>query len=496
MAVGVLQAKYDSDGIWLPSLLLLALVGRMVLSASVGLSVDESYSVAVGREFSLSYFDHPPMHLWMAGAVFRLTGSSAGWAVRLPFELLAVGSTLLLYQLSRMTYGPTAARFSVLAYTLSPFFSIGVSGWVLPDGPLVAAALGMVVLFRRVLDTDSLVGWLAVGFVAGLGLLSKYLMVFPIVGCFLFLAIQHPRRLATPGPWLGFVCAVLVFSPVLIWNAQHAWASFAFQGGRAEFEGWHPVRALGLLAAGMAYVGVPSAVLGLRWLATRVRAGGIAVADVWFACLAVPALLAFSAISVWGKVLPHWALIGWLFLFPPIGHWLADAVARGRRPRYWGVSAAGCFLLIAGLAVAQGRWGVLDSVVPGYPRNDPLTEVLDWRELPTELRRRGLLNEAAVVAVESFVDAGKVDYVLGGTVPVICLCDDPHHYGIWHPPEQYATRTVLIVANARRSDWKQRAERYFAVVNPLEGVDIRRNGRVAVRLNLAIGVNLGAPAAQ
>ena len=41
---------------------------RLALAALLGLSVDESYSVAIARQFSLSYFDHPPLHLWLAAA--------------------------------------------------------------------------------------------------------------------------------------------------------------------------------------------------------------------------------------------------------------------------------------------------------------------------------------------------------------------------------------------------------------------------------------------
>src|ERR1019366_4606950 len=75
----------------------------------------------------------------------------------------------------------------------------------------------------------------------GLALLSKYLGVFVFAGVGLFLLTSRPHRrwLGTPGPWLGALLAALVFMPVVVWNAQHGWASFAFQGRRGLRKAFH-----------------------------------------------------------------------------------------------------------------------------------------------------------------------------------------------------------------------------------------------------------------
>jgi hypothetical protein len=48
---------------------------RLLLAASIGLAVDESYAVTAARDWSLSYFDHPPLSFWLAGSVERVAGS-------------------------------------------------------------------------------------------------------------------------------------------------------------------------------------------------------------------------------------------------------------------------------------------------------------------------------------------------------------------------------------------------------------------------------------
>jgi 4-amino-4-deoxy-L-arabinose transferase-like glycosyltransferase len=77
--------------------------------------------------------------------------------------------------------------------------------------------------------------WLAAGLFAGLALLSKFtvIMLLPAVLAFALVPDWRRRWLLSPYPWLAALIAVVVFSPVLIWNAQHDWASFRFQFVRA-----------------------------------------------------------------------------------------------------------------------------------------------------------------------------------------------------------------------------------------------------------------------
>jgi 4-amino-4-deoxy-L-arabinose transferase-like glycosyltransferase len=76
--------------------------------------------------------------------------------------------------------------------------------------------------------------WLAVGVFAGLGLVSKYTNAWLGVGlvAWLLLSRDGRRQLLTWQLWAGGLLALLVFSPVLWWNATHEWRSFLFQGAR------------------------------------------------------------------------------------------------------------------------------------------------------------------------------------------------------------------------------------------------------------------------
>ncbi|MBP6583237.1 MAG: hypothetical protein KA204_07210, partial [Chromatiaceae bacterium] len=62
-----------------PARAVLALIGaflvlRLILAATLGLGVDETYTLANARDLSLSYFDHPPLHYWLIHLLMPVLG--------------------------------------------------------------------------------------------------------------------------------------------------------------------------------------------------------------------------------------------------------------------------------------------------------------------------------------------------------------------------------------------------------------------------------------
>ncbi len=110
------------------------LVFHLIMAAALGLGVDECYTIGVSHDLKLFYYDHPPLHYWIAHAFMPLLGD--GRALRLPFVAMFAATSWLMYLLARQLFGARAGIWAVLALNLSAFFTLA-GGWVVPDGPLM-----------------------------------------------------------------------------------------------------------------------------------------------------------------------------------------------------------------------------------------------------------------------------------------------------------------------------------------------------------------------
>ncbi len=472
-------------------------LARLALAGLLGLSVDESYTVAIARQFSLSYFDHPPLHVWLTAAWARLTGSEQPWILRLPDIALFAGSTWLVYRLTASVSGERAGLWAALALNLAPLFTLNLAG-IVPDAPLVFFSLLAVWCFTRAVlapaPASETLGWmLASGLAVGLALLSKYTAIFLILGLGAFLLGNRPRLLARPTPWLAALLVGALFTPVLLWNHAHGWVSFTFQGARALPAAFSIERGAVAFAGQLLYL-LPWTGVALLCALIRALRAGPSEPPAWlFACLAVGPVAAFSLIGLWTQVLPHWPAIGWLFAFPLLGDRIAQLELRWpRAPRRIAAATAAFLACVVSLAATHAATGWLDRPLPALAASDPTLDLLDWRDLrpvaeALQLRRRGIM-----VATISWIDAGKVDYALGGTLPVLCLSHDPRHFAFMHDLHSLLGRDAFIVAAASRGDWLRLAGPYFDRIEPTEDVVLRRAGRPALALHTAYGYGFRA----
>src|SRR5216683_498277 len=473
---------------------------RILVAAAVGLSIDESYTAGVSRQFALSYLDHPPLHIWLVGGWAKLIGDDRAVILRLPFIALFAASTWLMFRLTARAFGERAGLWAALTLNLAPVFTLSIGSWVLPDGPLMLFSLLSIWFVARVIfarsPPDELWPWLAAGVAVGLALLSKYIGVFLFAGVGLFLLTSRPHRrlLRTPGPWLGALIAVLLFMPVVVWNAQHSWASVAFQGSRGLPKAFHIEWLLQDIGGQTGYL--------LPWIAgpliyvlaqalMRARSDR---AGWFFACFAIGPVALFALLGFWTPVLPHWPMLGWLFTFPLLGRALARLeTTHGRGLRLAAGASASFLVAFLALAAAQASTGWASRLVPGLLDKDPTLDVFDWRDLKPILIARGLLAPGAIVAAPSWIDAGKVNYALGREFLVLCVSPDPREFGYLHDERQTAGRDAIIVADATRSDWLAKVKDRFEHVEPLDDVILTRAGQPAVTLRIARGVRLKLP---
>lgn len=208
------------------SVLFLGLVARIAISGQFLLVPDETNYWQWSRYLALGYQDHPPMIAWTIGLATKLLGQNE-LAVRLPANLgiaLAGGYTLLLA--ARLFSWRTAFHVSLLFQGILLFN--GAALIATPDSMLLPCWAGACYHAARALKDNGRRQWLATGCWFGLGLLSKYtiLLFLPSLLLCTFFSKPYRRRLLQPAPWLGLLLGFAIFTPVLVWNANHEWATF------------------------------------------------------------------------------------------------------------------------------------------------------------------------------------------------------------------------------------------------------------------------------
>ena len=207
---------------------------RMVYAGVMELRTDEAYYWTWSKESALSFLDHPPGIAWMIRFGTAIFGDTS-LGVRFSGIVAMLVTQLLLADIvRRVTHDCRAVVFAVLMPEAALYYGL-LMAKVAPDTAMIPFAVALLWALVRLHESDNPRWWLAAGLFAGLALLSKFtaVMLAPAVLAFVVVPDWRRRWLLGPWPWLAASIAVAVFMPVLVWNAQHDWASFRFQFVRA-----------------------------------------------------------------------------------------------------------------------------------------------------------------------------------------------------------------------------------------------------------------------
>ncbi|KYG65782.1 hypothetical protein AZI86_01530 [Bdellovibrio bacteriovorus] len=225
------QQSLSQKVVWL---FLFTLVFRATFALSIGLIDDEAFHWSWTKPLQLSYYDHPGMIAWLESLTTSLFGDTV-LGVRLPGFLCYVGTVILLYKLTRDLFDQWAAIFVGFILLWSPFWGFG--GYVAsPEPPFMLCWVAAAYVFWQGAREDdqrwsTKKTWLWLGVLMGLGLNSKFIIALlaPGFGLYLLASPSRRRDLLTPWPWVGFLIATVITTPVFMWNIAYDWPGFKYQ---------------------------------------------------------------------------------------------------------------------------------------------------------------------------------------------------------------------------------------------------------------------------
>lgn len=143
--------------------------------------------------------------IWQAAAIvvtgFMARGLGGGRLAQVTAAFVVALSPLPMFEATEFQY----SSFDYLWWTLAAWFII------------------------RLLKSENPRWWLAIGAVLGVGLMTKYTIVFFIAGILAGLLLALARRYFLSGWfWAGVALAILIFLPNLLWQIHHGFISYHF----------------------------------------------------------------------------------------------------------------------------------------------------------------------------------------------------------------------------------------------------------------------------
>ena len=453
------------------AIILIVLI-RLVVAAATPLSYDEAYYWLWSRHLAAGYYDHPPLIAFAIRAGTLLFGDTS-LGVRFVPWLLSAAATWAVWRAGELLL--RSERDGLLAafiFNLMPM--IGVEALVAtPDAPVIAAAAFLLLALAKIAETERGEWWLVAGLAAGFGLLSKYTAFFLGAGILVWLlAVPKQRRwFLSLWPYLGGALALAMFTPVVLWNAQHGWISFAAQFGRVEAGGF-TLRFLGEFLGGQLLLATPFiAVLGVAGLALapRSRQPGLAL----LTAMVAPAALYFLWHSLHDRVQGNWPS----FLYPAFAIAAAAAwreVATRHASWFLRMSKAAALplaLLILALVYAQALFGIVPRV------RDPVSRLLAFEMKPVTDQIETLRTQAQAKAVitTSYALASWFSFYLPAHPPVVQINERFRYVNEPTPPRDLFEGPLLYITEMRNDQSSLVAQR-FSEVTPLANIARVRNG--------------------
>lgn len=478
-----------------------ALVGYTVLLRLVYLGLpdllpEEAYYWNYTQHPDVSYLDHPPMVAWLIGFGTAVFGNTE-FGIRIGTFLCWFVTAGFAFGFARHLFGKSAALVTVMLIAVLPFFFL-FGFFTTPDAPLTACWAGALFFLERALLANRRWAWLGTGICVGLGLLSKYTIILLGPPALMFILLDRRNRhwLRRPEPYVATLLALLLFTPVVLWNMQHDWASFAFQGTR-RFRG-HPEFGLHMLVISMIGLITPVGVIDAfrAMLSRRNWQAGLDTTDaearrkrLFAIAFTLAPLSVFVFFSIRHGPKPNWTGPLWLGVLPAIARQLL-LVPRDLMKRPCAFVHSAWTPVLAGTILLFG--GFLHYVVIGLPGagvDDDMHLPVAWEELGRDVEQieeeieADLGIEPLVVGMDKYFLASELAFYRRDGQEGIQQTSSRHLFGdtglmyaFWFPPREQAGRVLLLVSFKRDHINDPKVARSVDQIGPIEQRTIHKYG--------------------
>lgn len=483
---------------------------RFAFAGIIDLIPEEAYYWNYSQHINIGYLDHPPMVAWLIWGGTHIFGVSE-FGVRFPAIICWLVAGFFVYRLAAEFLGKTIGLCALMLFSIFPiYFSVGFM--MTPDAPMYAAWAGCIYFLKRIFFDHYRWSWIGFGICLGLGMLSKYTIALLGPSVLLFMIVDSRSRqwFFRPGPYLSLLIAVILFCPVIIWNMNHDWASFVFQGPRR----WSgpPEFSLHLLLGSIFIILTPLGAIGVFQVILPQKLGGSDYSSApvglirirLFSC--VFALMPFSVFfihSLQDNPKLNWTGPVWFSVLPLLAYAVTlkpQAMSRiaSFGYRLWKPTFISMLLLLGG-----GFYTIVITP-PGLPIMEYMDVPVAWEEMMDDVAQ--IVEVIPTDSQPPQVIVGLQDYFITAecafynrvehrTIPVRGKGIFGYQglmWDYWYTPAEVNGCNILILSFKSDMLKVPRISQHFSSMGEISCRPIEKNGRVVGQFFYCMGYNYHA----
>lgn len=423
--------------------LLLAVRVAGVVASPLNLYADEAQYWRWSQDLAWGYYSKPPMIAWVIYVSTAVFGDTE-WAVRIAAPFLHTVAAGFIFLAGRAIFSAKTGVYAALLYALMPAVTLS-SNVLSTDGVLMPFWCAGLFLAWRVRSGGGLAPAAALGAALGLGILSKYAMLYFLIGLALACLVDAPMRrsMMSKGGALTLLVMGLLVAPHLAWNAANNFQTVGHTVDNANLGGdlFNPENAVTFFADQLGVFGPVSflaLLAGLAGWGQKDARGGEAAR--WLLCFVLPVLVFILGQSVLSRAHANWAATAFPGASLLVAGWFA-----GQRAVVWSSLAvntlvAAVFLIVPQLTMAQTRALGIDNALKRTRGWDVAAE-----QLFTEAER---LGATAVLVDEREAWHGLDFYGRARSMPLISWrrYSGPKSFSEREPLEGPLAERVLVAS--------------------------------------------------
>ncbi|MEA1916890.1 MAG: glycosyltransferase family 39 protein [Campylobacterota bacterium] len=404
-------------------LLLIAFL-RVAVSSNVALGVDEAHYVLYGLNPALSYFDHPPLVGWTQALFINIFGDGE-LGVRVSAIIIGFFSSLLIYKLIfKISNSVKSSVISAIALNASFMFN-ALFFMLLPETILFMLLVPIILVTLNIDKEPSLKNWLILGLLMGIAGLTKYTAILFVIPIAIYFVVQKKYSyFLSFGFFVSIIVALILVSPVILWNMQNEWISFSYQSEHVVGDTHIDWRVFAQSVA--AQFGAYNPFLWILSFYGLFKAVTSKDKTLFLSALfGITLLLFFWYASLYKRALPHWSAL-FYYIFIPIGTYYMYKGSK-RAKKYLN------FSIIFGLVVTLILYlELIFKFIPLSDYNSPHRDIYGWDRIMQQANELLKPNEA--LAVTNWTVASRAIYYNRNHNSELFLVDNNRYdqFDIWN----------------------------------------------------------------